>query len=162
MRFFWKALLAAAFLAGCADNRVYEDYVDFPERHWLVSTQPAFKFNITDTAARYNVVANVRNAVSYPYSRLFLKFHLTDTLGHEIQQDLVSEYLFDAKTGKPHGKSGLGDIYDHQITLLSNVDFSRPGFYSVTLEQFMRTDTLQGVLAVGLRVEKAGPKENQK
>jgi gliding motility-associated lipoprotein GldH len=64
--------------------------------------------------------------------------------------------LFDQKTGRPNGSSGLGDLFDHRISLLSNYHFERPGAYTVSLEQFNRRDTLQGVLAVGVRVELVG------
>jgi len=36
-----------------------------------------------------------------------------------------------------------------------NYSFSKPGRYTILLEQFNRRDTLNGVLAVGIRVEKA-------
>jgi gliding motility-associated lipoprotein GldH len=147
--------LLVSFCIGCTDNRVYEEYSDLENREWLVTNKPAFEFTIDDTAARYNVLGNIRNSVSYPYARLFLKFSLQDSTGRELYHDLASQYLFDAKTGKPFGKSGLGDIYDHQTSLLKNYDFGKPGKYKLVLEQYMRTDTLSGVLAVGVRIERA-------
>jgi len=157
MRIFWMALLVGLCLTSCSDNRVYEEYTDFENREWLVSDKPSFEFVVDDTSLRYNVLGNVRNAVSYPYSRMFMKYSLQDSTGKELQHALVSEFLFDTKTGKPLGKSGLGDIYDHQTPLLKNYSFATPGKYKVVLEQFMRTDTLSGVLAVGLRLERAEP-----
>ena len=67
----------------------------------------------------------------------------------------MGEYLFDAKTGKPSGKSGIGDLYDHRFLLLQNYQFPKPGKYKIVLEQFMRMDTLPGIVAIGIRVEKA-------
>jgi gliding motility-associated lipoprotein GldH len=69
----------------------------------------------------------------------------------------MTEFLFDAKTGKPFGKSGIGDLYDHQFLLLQDYQFITAGKYHLELEQFMRQDTLPGILAVGVRVEKAKP-----
>ena len=51
------------------------------------------------------------------------------------------------------GTSGLGDVYDQQIPVLKKYRFSKPGSYSMKFEQFMRTDTLAGILAVGFRLE---------
>ena len=65
--------------------------------------------------------------------------------------------LFDAKTGKPLGKSGIGDLYDHRFILLNNYKFKNKGKYRIVFEQFMRMDTLPGIMAVGLRVEKNLP-----
>jgi gliding motility-associated lipoprotein GldH len=66
----------------------------------------------------------------------------------------MGEYLFDAKSGEPKGKSGIGDLYDHRFLLLQNYQFPRPGKYKIILEQFMRMETLPGIVAVGVRVDK--------
>lgn len=151
------ALLAvvALFTTGCDNSRVYEKNYDFENRYWLVQEIPSFDFTIQDTTKRYNLYCNLRNSVTYPYTRIFITYSLHDSVGNEIQKEMLSDYLFDEKTGKPHGSSGLGDIYDHQPQLLKNFSFKKPGTYSIKFEQFMRTDTLRGILAVGLRVETA-------
>jgi len=154
MKFALGFFLLALLATGCDNSRVYEEYTDFNERYWLVNEVPSFEFVIVDTTSRYNILGNIRNSVSYPWSRIFVNYQLADSTGHELHKALLSDYLFDAKTGKPNGVSGLGDIYDHQVPLLKNYQFKRSGKYKVSFEQFMRTDTLDGILAVGLRVEK--------
>lgn len=154
MRKFVVTLAAAFLLSGCDENRVYETNFDFADRQWLVSNKPEFEFEVNDINPRYNIFCNVRNAVSYPYSRLFLNYELMDSTGKLLEKNLVSAYLFDQKTGEPQGESGIGDIYDQRVSLLSGYSFPASGKYKVRLEQYMRTDTLQGVLAIGVRVEK--------
>jgi gliding motility-associated lipoprotein GldH len=146
-----------AMVVGCDTTRVYEKNHNFDERYWLVSEQPVFEFKVDDAEAPVNVYCNLRNSISYPYSRIFVKYTLNDSSGKEIKSDMINTFLFDKKTGEPQGASGVGDIYDHQIPLLTNYTFDSSGKYSVRFEQFMRTDTLEGMLAVGLRVERAGP-----
>jgi gliding motility-associated lipoprotein GldH len=146
-------------ITGCDDSRVYEKNYDFSDRHWLIAEKPSFDFTIQDTTLRYNLLCNVRNSVSYPYSRIFINYSLQDSSGNELKKELISTFLFDEKIGKPLGSSGLGDIYDQQLELLKEFQFKNSGTYSITFEQFMRTDTLQGVLAVGLRIEKATDKK---
>lgn len=140
-------------LFGCDQSRVYEQQVDF-EKAWMVSDQPQFDFEIKDYTQRYNIYFTVRNSLDFPFSRIFVSYALKDSLGMELNKDLVSGYLFDQKTGSPFGRSGLGDLYDHRFPLLTNYQFERPGVYSISLEQFNRRDTLQGVLAAGVRVER--------
>jgi gliding motility-associated lipoprotein GldH len=142
-------------LTACDDDRVFEQITDFGSREWLVSDKPTFEFEIDNSGAQYNLYCNIRNSVSYPYSRFFFTYYLEDSTGTELKKDLVGQLLFDAKTGEPFGKSGIGDLYDHQILLLKNHQFPRKGKYRVKFEQFMRMDTLPGILAVGLRVERA-------
>ncbi len=147
-------LLTTAFLISCDNNRIYENNLEFEDRSWKVTEEPRFEFNIADTTLRYNLYYNVRNSLTYPYARIFITYHLYDSIGRELSKKLVYNDLFDQKTGRPLGESGLGDLYDHQFPILKQHRFYVSGKYSVKLDQYMRQDTLQGVIAVGVRLEK--------
>lgn len=146
-------IMSLILLMGCDDSRVFEENVDFEQRIWIVNQKPSFEFTVEDTTRSYNVLFNVRHAVSYPFSRLFFKYALKDS-STVIKNEMTSAFLFDKNNGAPQGNSGLGDIYDLRVPLLTDFKFPKKGKYSVTLEQFMRTDSLPGVLAVGVRVER--------
>ncbi len=154
MRFVLVPLLAIA-LISCDNSRVYEVNHDFNERTLKITEAPEFEFIIKDLGKRYNIYYNVRNSLDYPYARLFVNYSLRDSTGTELSKKMVSEFLFDQKTGQPLGSSGLGDVYDHRFPLLKEFEFKQQGKYKITLEQFMRMDTLPGILAVGARVEVA-------
>lgn len=153
MRIFVLACVTCIILSACDQSRVYEQNEDFTERYWIVNEKPEFEFTIDQPADKYTIYGNIRNSVSYPYARIFFTYYLQDSTGTDIEKKLVGQYLFDSKTGKPFGNSGLGDIYDHRFELLKNYQFKHRGRYKVKFEQQMRVDTLQGILAVGLRVE---------
>ena len=144
-------------LSSCDTNRVYEMNHDFEDRTWKINEPQEFEFRIDDPEKKYNLYYNVRNSLDYPYSRIFITYHLQDSLGNELQSQLKTQDLFDQKTGAPFGSSSLGDIYDHQFLLLNEYEFKLPGTYKLKLEQFTRQDTLKGVLAIGARVEKMQP-----
>ena len=119
MRFFLALCIASVFLSGCGnDSRVYEEIHDFEHREWLVADKPEFEFVITNVYTKYNLYGDVRNSVAYPFSRFFFTYYLQDSTGTELQKNLMTEYLFDVKTAKPTGSSGIGDMYDHQFLLL--------------------------------------------
>ena len=153
MRILFLSGVLCVLLSACDHSRVYEQNTDFDKRYWMVSEKPEFEFTIDKPADRYTLYGNIRNTVSYPYARVFLNYYLLDSTGTEIQKQLVTQYLFDPKSGKPYGTSGLGDIYDHRFELLKDYQFKHRGRYKIRFEQLMRVDTLQGILAVGLRVE---------
>jgi len=157
MRILSALCISIILLTSCDDTRVFEQIIDFEKRQWLIDEKPQFEFVIENINDKYNLYGDIRNSVSYPYSRFFFTYYLQDSTGVELQNKLMTEFLFDAKTGKPFGKSGIGDLYDHRFLLLRNYQFKHKGKYKVTFEQFMRMDTLPGILAVGLRVEKAEP-----
>ncbi len=142
-------------LSRCGDGKVYQEFTDFDQRYWLLNDTVKFEIDITDTLSRYNVFLNLRNSTHYPFSRLFVNYTLADTSGTNHHSGLLQDFLFDPKSGKPLGKTGLGDLYDHQLSILSNYQFKRSGPYTLRLQQFMRTDTLQGIISVGVAVERA-------
>jgi gliding motility-associated lipoprotein GldH len=145
-------------LISCDPARVYETNKDFEDTNWLAWDTAAFSFTITDTAANYNVWLNLRNSIDFETARIFLNFQLLDSSAAPIRKRLIEQTLFDKKTGQPFGDSGLGDIYSHQFLIESNMSFPSSGTFQVKLNQMMRSDTLQEVLSVGIRVEKAGIK----
>lgn len=155
MKYIFFLFFALLILAGCDSNRVFEDYTEFSDRIWKINNPASFEFEIKDTAKKYNLYYNVRNSLDYPYARFFVQYTLLDSSSTEISKKLVSNFLFDQKTGRPLGRSGLGDVYDNQFILLENQKFKSQGIYKIQLEQFNRQDSLRGILAVGLRVEMA-------
>lgn len=147
-------LIGLVFLiSSCDSNRVYEDNVEFQDRTWKITTPAELEFEVSDTTQTYNLYLDVRNSLDYPYARLFVNYQLVDSNGIVVKKEMLTENLFDIKTGEPNGRSGLGDVYDHQFGFLTNYSFEKTGKHKVRFEQFMRQDTLQGILAVGLRVE---------
>lgn len=151
------ALLVSCFLFSCDSSRVYDQNFDFEDRYWLSGAKPEFEFQIDEVNAGYDLSANIRNETTYPNANLYFTFFLMDSTGKVMEEKLISEFLFDEKSGKPFGSSVLGDIYDHRLPILENYRFSQPGKYKVSYDQSMRTDTLRGVLAIGLRVDKHVP-----
>jgi gliding motility-associated lipoprotein GldH len=155
MKQYWFALFFAAFvLCSCDDSKVYQQFADFEDRSWYVSDKPKFEFNIDDAQSSYNVYWNVRNSTQYPYARIFVNFILRDSSGTMLHNKLLNEVLFDTKSGEPSGVSGLGDLFDHRSNVIANYKFPGKGPYTVEFEQFMRTDTLGGIISVGLEIEK--------
>jgi gliding motility-associated lipoprotein GldH len=144
-------LLVAVFFISCDSNRVFEDNKDFRKKAWAVNDTASFEFQIPNEGL-FNVQCDIRNTLDYPYSRIFVNYILEDSTHKVLTTKLVANYLFDVKTGEPNGDSGIGDIYDHRFTLESR-KFG-VGKYFVKLQQYMRTDSLQGILAAGVRVEK--------
>lgn len=155
MRTFVLALTASLLFTGCDSRRVYEQNYDQSSAQWLVGDSIRFSFSIPDTSGRYNIICNLRNTNAYPYSRIFIQYALTDSLRQSAERQMISGYLFDPRTGKPEGRSGIGDIFSHRFALLKAYHFHVAGSYELAITQMMRTDTLQGIVSVGLRVEKA-------
>ncbi len=155
MKFCIALVATLIFLSGCDVNRVYEKNKDLAERIWLEDSVVTFDVQLNDASVPYNIYANVRNGSGYPYYNLYVQYAIVDSSGREVERSLENLILFEPKTGEPFG-SGLGDVFDHQIPVLTNYYFPNEGTYSVRMRQYMRRDTLEQLHSVGVRVELAG------
>ncbi len=141
-------------LCSCDPDRLYEQNTELEHRYWRADESIAFDFKIVDASQPYNIYYNIRNSLEYPYARLFIQYTLADSSGMQVDKKLNAQFLFDQKTGKPFGHSGIGDIFDHQFLIMEKYTFKYPGKYQLMIEQYNRQDTLMGVLAVGARIER--------
>ena len=147
-------LLFFLMLGACDNSRVFEENADFTTRQWIITDHPAFIVEVEDITRPYTIKANFRNSLAYPKANLYYQVILLDSTGKEVEKKLVNNFLFDEKTGAPLGSSGLGDIFDHQFPVMENYHFPYAGSYTFQLSQYMRMDTLPGMLSTGIRIEK--------
>lgn len=155
-----KSLLKAASLfllfvitLSCTENRYYEENFDFSDRIWQMDESARFTFTIDDDSSYYELYLNLRNDIKYPYRNIYIHYTLQDSTERALEKELQNIQLFEPKTGEPYG-DGLSSIYSHQVLLKDSVLFPKEGQYTVELKQYMRTDSLQGVYSVGLRLDK--------
>jgi gliding motility-associated lipoprotein GldH len=146
-------IFLSCLLFSCDSDRLFEQNVTLENRYWRIDEPVTFDFKVEDSSRPYAIYYNVRNSLEYPYARLFIQYTLSDSTGLQIEKKLNSQFLFDQKTGKPLGQSGVGDVFDHQFLIIQNHVFDYPGKYHLKIEQYNRQDTLRGILAVGARIE---------
>ena len=131
---------------------MFEKNVAIPGHAWSHSFTPVIGFNITDTASSYHIFIVLRHTDAYRYNNIWVRLKSTapgDSAATAQQFDLPLARQ-DRWTG-----TGMDDLFEHRILLYRRpVRFSRPGSYSVSLQQVMRDDPLQHVMNVGLRLEK--------
>ncbi|MEM6522531.1 MAG: gliding motility lipoprotein GldH [Bacteroidota bacterium] len=152
MRRILLLFLVLTCVQGCDSNRIYERNYDLTDKMWASDNVMRFEFEVETSKEPVNLYFNVRNSLSYPFQNLYVKYTLKDTLDQVFSEELINYNLFDIKTGKPFG-SGIGDVFDHRIELLGNYKFKNPGKYLVDLQHYMRPDTLNEIVSIGLRLE---------
>jgi len=150
-------LCSVLLLGSCTDSlRVYEQNDELPKAVWQVNDIKSFAFTVPDTNQSYNVLFNIRSSADYAYQNLYFSYALKNAAGQLVDTALVTENLFDPITGKPLGQ-GFGNYADVQIPIITNRQLADTGTYQLHIQQFMRTENLEGVVAVGARVEYAQP-----
>lgn len=148
------AMLLMSCLSACDSTRLFDQDHDMADAVWRVDSVQRFTFFVGDTSTSYSLYYKIRNSPDYGYYNLYLKFSLEDSLRQVVKSELQEVILFDPKTGKPFG-SGLGSIFSHDFPAASNYKFPYTGNFSFSVRQYMRTESLEGVHSIGLRVEKA-------
>jgi len=150
--------LMLLLLTACTDGILVQMNASAPAEGWPRNWTPSFDFEIADTVETYNTFIDVRHTGDYPYSNLYL-FMKLEHEGSVLSVDTV-ECPLAAPDGKWYGK-GLGFIheerFDAHILYRLNRKFPKPGKYTMTLEQGMRRETLEGILNVGISVEIVDP-----
>ncbi|RUT77998.1 gliding motility lipoprotein GldH [Ancylomarina longa] len=157
-----KKLIWAFFLiliglgvTSCDFNRVYEQYEDIPNYQWEQKNILRFEVNIKDTIQANNIFLNIRNTGSYEYSNIWV-FVKKITPDGKTENKKIELQLADEK-GKWYG-SGFGDIFDLQVPFQQNVIFPHSGKYVFEITQGMWPQKLNGVVNVGIRIEKLNHK----
>ncbi|MVT07066.1 gliding motility lipoprotein GldH [Chitinophaga tropicalis] len=166
MNKFCRTIMAAGMflaMASCEPLTMdtYEKNLEIPGHEWAYTYKPVFEVTVQpqDTAYLYNIYVNVRHRDSYPYSNIWLLVN-TQFPGNKPVPQRVELPLADM-SGKWLG-SGLDDIYEHKIPIQQNAILNKPGLYRFTFEQNMRQNPLPAIMNVGLRIEKAGLRKNEK
>jgi gliding motility-associated lipoprotein GldH len=142
------------FLSSCQHIDLYEKTAVIPKAEWKSSFQPSFTFNITDTAAGYQLYIVLRHTEEYNYNNIWLKLHI------QAPGDTATTVQFPlmlATADKGWLGNGMDDIYEHRILLTSSTrlwHFKKAGAYHFSLQQIMRDDPLEHVMNAGLRIEK--------
>jgi len=131
-------------MLSCQSNLVFEDYRDTQKGKWLYDSVVIFQIPIHEPDS-YQISYRIRNSISYPFANLYVQYEWRQ--GLTLKDSGIHEcFLMEQKTGQPLGK-GVGEYYDHEIKLFTQ--FVDTGNYTLKIRQYMRLDTLEGIVAVG-------------
>lgn len=156
----WLAIPVIVFLSSfsrCDQNRVFEKNTKVSDYHWSWENKISFEVEIEDTTSLYNIYLNIRHGWQYPYSNLWVIVHTYFPNGDHLERRVQIEMA--DKSGKPYADCS-GDICDLQVPIQQGAYFEKPGKYKWEIEQNMRQNPLPMIMAVGLRLEKAGAKNS--
>jgi gliding motility-associated lipoprotein GldH len=145
---FFSLLLFTA----CGDRPVFESTKQFEQGIWMYRDTVNFDFNIADTSARYDLGLVLQHAVNYPNQNIYVRLKTKFPDGRRVT-DVQSFDFFDQQ-GKALGKcSGNGCSLESELQ--KNTKFRQAGNYVLTVEQWMRRDSLAGIEQITLSVAKA-------
>lgn len=148
-----KILLGLLLLyctSSCNDHVVYEQLTTIPNDTWTYENAITFNVPITDTNQLYNIYLNIDHTTDYYYQNLYTFIQTTYPSGRTVGNPLTFD-LAD-KLGKWHGNCQKEQCH-YTIQLQRAVNFKELGDHKITVQQYMRKDSLEAIGAIGFLLE---------
>lgn len=152
-------ILGIVITYGCQTDVVYERNIPINCDGWDVQDTLVYAIDIQDTAQRYDISVNIRHRDIYDFTNLYINV-VTQMPNGQVKQEVISLPLAD-DAGHWYG-SCTGDICFQRVYIMKKAVFSTPGTYTFRINQEMRTEELEDVFDMGLRIEKSKTKIYQK
>ena len=148
--------IGLGLLVGCK-GIAYEKTYHFAEEHWHIDS--ILRYRVSLSPAHYAVGLGVRYRSQYPYYNLYLACSLRRASDQAlVWQERRELILFDPKNGQPLG-SGSGDLFYQRVELISSHHFADNDTYLLSVRQYMRTQSLEGMVSVGADIRPINPNQ---
>ena len=151
-------------LLSCNDDQEYAEFQDL-NGVWKKTDTVKFRFLQPVDSVKYDLFFNIRVDRSYGFNNLYLISKIKFPHGKIVQDTL--EYRMAKPNGELLGKGGTG-VKESKLWYKQGVTFPEEGRYKVFLRQAMRKrgevkalDSLEGVMDVGLIIEKQKKDDNR-
>jgi len=148
------ALLFFLTIISCDDkNYILNQSQQIEKEAWLYKDELTYNFDIQDTTKVYNLYLEIDHTTDYSYQNLYLKLHTDFPSGKKMEQK-VSFELAD-KYGQWYGDCGSTSCA-LLVDLQKGTYFKEVGKHTITLEQYMRKNPIEGIKQLALKVEDTG------
>ena len=151
LRGFIVLALLLLTLMSCNFNRIYNKHEGIPELVWRRAYVLTFEVDIQDISIPYDIDVAVRHAEGFPNKVLKIKASLTNPSGETLTNP------FDLVLADEDGKwigSGMGQIWDTEVSILDDFRFQEVGTYTFMIEHNMNAEMVPLVMEIGLVVDK--------
>jgi len=144
--------LASVFLLACSIEPGYEETTSFGEIGWPEKQVIQYKTPPIEATGKYDLEIFLRHDNNYPFYNCYFIAEIKNEKGLVLKKGLAEAIFYDPQSGKPRGE-GLGDIFSHQYKIFENLTVKKGEKINIELRQYMRRDTLQGIVSVGFALK---------
>lgn len=144
-------VLFSLFLLSC-ETSLYNKFEPIDKNEWYIEDTITFNFEVKELGS-YSIFFQTRHTKEYNFNNLWVK----------IIQDFPNEkmdtsYLYQTIVADPISGRWLGECTSNYCTastpLNENIVLSDTGSYKISIVQYMRTNPLEEISDVGIKVEK--------
>lgn len=139
--------LSSVLLSACSGKTIYSDFQSVPITGWNADSVLTFSMNTADLQDTYDVLLYVRHTDAYNYQNMWLFVG-----ANEWQQDTIEIYLADDR-GRwlSNGRTTM----EMPVLYKESVRFT-DSICTLTIQQGMRSESLKGVLDIGVEIIQHG------
>ncbi len=150
-------LLLVLVASACGPDYLMRQRQEINAEGWAYADTLVYTFTIADTLQIYNLHIGLEHSKTYPFQNLYTQIHTTFPDGERLSETLSLE-LAD-KAGHWLGDCGQKNCHI-DIPIQQGAFFNQPGPYQITIEQYMRQDSLPGIEWLQFGVEKTADKRS--
>ncbi|MCK5856099.1 MAG: gliding motility lipoprotein GldH [Bacteroidales bacterium] len=145
------AMFLAILLSSCGKETIVDLSHDVGDA-WTKDAKVVFEYNIQDSIMPIDFYINIRNTTDYNYANVYF-FIKTIYPNQRYSIDTLECFVANIK-GEWLG-SGFGKYRENMIPFKKNMRFPMTGNYRMEFEMAMRDSILDGIDALGIRIERA-------
>jgi gliding motility-associated lipoprotein GldH len=142
-------ILCSVLLAGCQRGVIYTQFVELPQSGWDAQQAITFTPTITDTITDYQLQLTLRHNDRYPYQNMWMFVEI-------IQDSLLVQPIdtIECYLANERGEWQGGGICQYELPMIydNNYRFKNSGTYHISIKQGMRSEQLQGITAIGIKI----------
>ena len=146
-RYFIVGLLFAAGISSCKKDELASAQWDFPGEQWVTGDDKVMTITAPDSTQAYLMDVRVDHSEKYQYQNLYIRLLTTFPSGKKISS------VTSLELANPDG-TWAGDCSGKtcSVTLPLQRGFTFPelGEYQLTVEPFMRMDTIAGLKRISV------------
>lgn len=145
-----SVLIATLILfTSCDEKPIFENNIVLNNNEWNYNDTISMKFKIKDTISKNNLSINIRNTSIYPYYNMFTFLQIKNKKNFNYK-DTIEFNLANPASGKWIGNGSSGIYYN--TILFKQLKFPHKGEYEVNILHGMRDSILDGINAVGFKI----------
>ena len=143
------------FLSSCGQSYFFDEKKEIQNSNWTYQDTLDFTVDVTDTLSIYNMYLDINHSTEYSFQNIYIRIHTKYPNGQRVTQQVPIDMM--RKVGIWYGDCN-SEVCDLRVTLLEDSFFNALGKHTLTIEQFMRKDPLEGINSMALRIEDTGQK----
>ena len=147
------AILIISGFSACGPNYIYDKTYPIQGNTWTYSDSLSFEVEVRDTLKIYNLYLDLEHNTDFPFQNLYTQISTSFPSGKRISEQLSLE--LQGKSGAWLGNCG-STYCKLRIPIQEGAYFNSSGKHTIVVNQFMRSDSINGVKSLSLRVEDTG------